>query len=393
MYLAALNFVGVFTTLRERSLYTALIGLTWGFGTILGPVVGGLFAEKATWRWAFYINLVLAAIFLPVFLYLSPTNQPAPNRTIRSKLAEIDWIGIALIAGVFVTFVIGLTFGGSYWPWSSYRLILTLTVCAVLLITFITTQYLAIGTQHPIYPGQFLRSRTLLLLYIGTAASATAMVIGAYFIPLYFQFAHSDNALKAAVRLLPFIVMFIFCVMLNGALLPSLGYYMPFYLVSGVLMTVGGALMQTIGLTTSVSKVYGYSILVGAAAGLTAQSGYAVAQAKVREDELSAAISFMNVAQIGTIVIALAIAGTVFQNEAVSKLTEALAGRGFTLPEIKGAVAGTQSVVFQRGGEEVRQVALEKMVEAMDTVFVLLIPAGAVTLVAALLMRREKLNF
>jgi MFS family permease len=48
MYLGALNFNGVFATLRERSLMNALIGITWGLGTVLGPIVGGLFADRAS---------------------------------------------------------------------------------------------------------------------------------------------------------------------------------------------------------------------------------------------------------------------------------------------------------------------------------------------------------
>ena len=52
----------MFTTLRERAIYNAAIGLAWGTGAILGPVIAGAFAgSSATWRWAFYINLPLAA--------------------------------------------------------------------------------------------------------------------------------------------------------------------------------------------------------------------------------------------------------------------------------------------------------------------------------------------
>lgn len=52
MYLGALNYVGVFTNERERPLYNAGIGLCWGIGAILGPVIGGAFAvnSHATWR-------------------------------------------------------------------------------------------------------------------------------------------------------------------------------------------------------------------------------------------------------------------------------------------------------------------------------------------------------
>ena len=58
----ALTYLAVFTSLRERPIYNALIGLSWGTGAILGPVIAGAFSgSKATWRWAFYINLPLAA--------------------------------------------------------------------------------------------------------------------------------------------------------------------------------------------------------------------------------------------------------------------------------------------------------------------------------------------
>ena len=390
MYLGALNFVSVFTTLRERSLYNAMIGMIWGLGTILGPIVGGLFAQKATWRWAFYINLVLAAIFGPILIYLSPTNQPQPERTIKQKFAQMDWLGIVLIAAVYVTYVVAMTFGGATWPWSDGRFIATITVCAVFLIIFVVTQYFSVLTKNRIFPAQFLRSRTLILLYIGTATSATAMVVGAYFIPLYFQYVHQDNALKAAVRLLPFICVLIFCIMLNGALLPSVGYYYPWYVASGVLMTIGGALMHTLEVDTSTTKIYGYSVLMAAGAGLVAQSGYVVSQVKVSTREASAVISFMNVAQIGSIVLALTIAGSVFQNVAIQKLTAALAGQGYTLDQIKSAVAGTQSVIFQQGSPAVRKLALNALIKAMDQVFAMIIAAGALSIITGLLMKKEK---
>lgn len=175
MYLGALNFVGAFTTMKERSLYNAMIGMIWGLGTILGPIVGGLFAEKATWRWAFYINLVLAAIFGPILLYMSPTRQPRPEMSFWRKLTEIDWLGSTLFAVAFVAYVIAFTFGGATWKWSDGRFIATTTVCGVVLAAFILTQYFSVFTRNRIFPVQFLRSRTMILLFVGTATSATGM--------------------------------------------------------------------------------------------------------------------------------------------------------------------------------------------------------------------------
>jgi hypothetical protein len=216
------------------------------------------------------------------------------------------------------------------------------------------------------------------------------MVAGAYFIPLYFQYVHQDSTLKAAVRLLPFIVVLITCIMLNGGLLPVVGYYCPWFLASGIFTTIGGALMYTVDVDTSTTKIYGYSVLMVASSGLVGQAGYAVAQAKVSLHEVSAAISFMNVAQLRSIVLALTIAGSVFQNVAIHDISAALAGQGFTVAEIKSVVAGTQSAVFQRGSLEVQLAALKALIGAMDNVFALVIAGGALTIVAAVSMKREK---
>lgn len=52
MYLGLLNLIAINTTARERPAYMGGTGVVWGTGTILGPVIGGAFADSsATWRW------------------------------------------------------------------------------------------------------------------------------------------------------------------------------------------------------------------------------------------------------------------------------------------------------------------------------------------------------
>ncbi len=394
MYLGVLNYISVFTTIRERSMYAALCGFVWSVGTICGPLIGGGFAiSSATWRWAFYINLPLAAAVAPALFLWLPAYQPRKEIGFVEKLKHLDWFGIVLIAAVYTTYVLAITFGGALWPWSDYRFITMITFFGVLLVTFIITQYFAVFTtkDRRIFPAQFLKHRSLLLLYFGTSAAATALFVGVYFIPLYFQFARGDTAIMAAVRLLPFIVIMVTFIMLNGALMPVFGYYMPWYLASGILMLIGGSLMYTVSEHTSAAAVYGYSIIMAAGAGLSAQIAYSVAPAKLPPAQVPAAVSFINLAQIGSIVISLTIAGSVFQNIAFDNLLAALAPLDVPIADIRGALAGTQSVVFESGSEEVKAAAIKAIVQAMDKVYGLVIAAGAVTIVSALGMKREKL--
>jgi hypothetical protein len=216
-----LTYVATFTSLKERPLYNALIGLCWGTGCILGPIVGGGFSESsATWRWSFYINLPLALAVSPIYFFLFPGHNPEPSRTTLAKLKTIDWAGAVLNASTFTLFIIVLSFAGSSWAWKSGGVIALWVVFAVSLVSYMFQATFSILTtpERRLYPVQFLKSRTLVLMYLGTAAAATCLAVTIYYIPIFFQFTKGDSAIKAAVRLLPFVALNVFATMFSGAL-------------------------------------------------------------------------------------------------------------------------------------------------------------------------------
>lgn len=179
-------------------------------------------------------------------------------------------------------------------------------------------------------------------------------------------------------------------VMIAGGLLPLLGRYSPLYIVGGIFMTVGGALMNTVTSSTPTSAIYGYTVLVAIGAGIPLQAAYSVAVLKVRTSEISGAIGVMNVAQIGSTAIALSLANVIFQNVGFLRLRDALSGRAYEEGEIRGALAGAKSRILLED-VEVQIRAINAVVSTMSTIWILVIAAGATSIVVGLLMKRERL--
>ncbi|KAL3421549.1 MFS drug efflux pump [Phlyctema vagabunda] len=392
MYFGVLVLISVSTTVRERPMYIGLTAVSWGIGTVTGPSIGGGFAESAaTWRWAFYINLLIGGIFSPVYLFLLPSHDPKPNASIEERCGLIDWTGSLLCVGAMASLVMGIDFGGVEWAWSSGSSIALFVVSGVLFVAFGVQQTYCILCTHEtrLFPIHFLKNRALVALFALNSCASSGLFISVYYIPLFFQFTKGDTAINASVRLLPFVLVLIFVIILNGHLMTKLGYYLPWYVLGGAFELVAGALMYTVTPTTSTGAVYGYTVLMAIGVGAFNQAGYSVVQAKVSPDEIPFALGYMMFSQLGGIVLALGGAGAIFVNKSVIGLTKLLPD---TEPEvIKASIAGTSSALFQTLPAEKLEPALAVIVNAIDDVYILLIVAGAIAVLGSFLLKWEKL--
>ncbi|KAI4868536.1 major facilitator superfamily domain-containing protein [Hypoxylon rubiginosum] len=395
IYLGSLQYIALMAGEKERGFYMSLIGAFWGVGSVLGPVIGGAFVESsATWRWAFYVNLPIGALTIPAFLVFLPSFHPSQGSTIRERLATIDFAGFLLGCGTWVSFLLVFTMAGGAWPWDDGRTIATLVVFGVLLIAYVLQQYFAIFTTPAkrLFPGHLLRNRTQVLLYIVTAAGGTTLYVIIYYIPIYFQFVNGDGAVMAAVRLLPFVCIAVTVSIFAGSFLHLIKVYMAIYLIAGILFVAGGGpLMVYLDPGSATGLIYGLTVIIAAGCGLSMTSAYTIATLTLEPEDVGAGLNLQNVAQIGAQVIALAIAGQIYQSTSVRNLSAALAGHGYTDSEIRDAVAGAQSALFSSLSGELRDRAIQAIAGAMQTTLVLVPIAGSIMLIAALCMKRERL--
>ena len=184
MYTGVLTLLSLSTTEKERALYMGIPGITWGLGTVLGPVIGGAFALYVTWRWGFYINLCVGAACAPAFLFLVPTMDPQPSISMSERLRNIDCVGMALLAGAGTALIMGICFGGVVYPWDAGRTIALFVVAFVLTLAFAIQQGLGLLTRHPVFPVGLMKDASILAIFLNETCSATACFLPIYLIPL-----------------------------------------------------------------------------------------------------------------------------------------------------------------------------------------------------------------
>ncbi|XWX00693.1 hypothetical protein V2A60_008755 [Cordyceps javanica] len=186
------------TTLRERAFYIGLVSIPFALGSVLGPVVGALLGEFASWRWIGWLNLPLVALCLPLSVFcltLKPEGDLVP------RLAGFDWCGLALLVVGAVSLMLPLSWAGAMYPGDSWRTLLPLVVGVAVLGAFAWHESRA---AHPILPYRLFRARTaagvLALSFVHGMVSYTLI----FHLPLFFQSVRLETPLRSSVSLLPF---------------------------------------------------------------------------------------------------------------------------------------------------------------------------------------------
>jgi MFS family permease len=155
-----------------------MTGIVYGLGSVLGPIIGGAFAQHSSWRWGFYINLFFGLLLSPIFFVIFPSMDPQPGMSFKKRIQQIDAIGFILPAALWASFVIGIGFGGTLYPWSSWRVIFPLVLSVFLLIATFVHQYFKVKEDR-ILPVHYFRQPT-----VATMFAMTGILMGVFFVSL-----------------------------------------------------------------------------------------------------------------------------------------------------------------------------------------------------------------
>ena len=179
---------------RERGKYQAYFSGVWMAAGLLGPVLGGVFAEHLHWSMIFWINVPLA---LGALVLLLPKMGKIP---VFHRRRKVDWLGGVLLMGAAVVCMLVLTWGGNRYSWLSPAIMAMIGASIALALAFV---WHARNAEEPFLPLP-LMGGTVVPYAMAAGGCALGAITGlTVHLPLYYEVVYHLSASQAGLALIP----------------------------------------------------------------------------------------------------------------------------------------------------------------------------------------------
>jgi MFS family permease len=376
--------------LELRPILFAFFGAILGISSVVGPILGGVLTDKASWRWCFWINLPLGGIaflIVLIFLRIPPKGQEATASSMKKKNLwfRLDWVGAILGLGFVTSLLLPLQWGGNSKPWSSPVVIALFVVFGVLLVLFGLWE--TYKGPNAMLPMTMLIMPTQLGCFFSGFFGYMSLFIATYYLPLWYQ-AHGSSATSSGIKILPFLISVVISAGISGAVVTKTGRYWWILVLCPLLTSIGSGLLFTITDSTSLKTLIGFQILYGVGIGTVFQNILIAIQAEYsdREELIPQATSLVSFGQLLGGVVGLAIAGSIFNNRLRDNFEV------IDLPVVLKLAVEQSVTVIAALPIETRNLVTAVYVKSLDPVFLLGVPAGILSSLSALAIKNHNLK-
>jgi len=317
---ATLSIVAAVFPAERRGAAMGVWGGVSGLATAIGPSLGGLIVDSASWRWIFLINIPIGFVGVALALRIVPESRD------QAAVDTLDLPGVALVsAGLFC-----LTFAlveGQRLGWSSATIVGLLIAAAVGLLLFYLRET---RVRQPLIDFALFRHVNFLAGNL-TGLLLSAGMMGVFFtVPIFLQTALDYSALRAGLVMSPMSIVIIFAAPLAGRLSDRVGSR---WIVAGGLFLLAFGIAWMAGLLpwtealapdTTAAALMAPFVLSGIGIGLSIAPVTSAVMATAPPERVGNASGVLSTTrQVGSLM-GIAILGAVLQNRIAANVRSGL---------------------------------------------------------------------
>ena len=294
----------------QRARWQGLLFAVFGFATIIGPLLGGYITDNYGWRWTFYVNL-------PVGIAALITAGIALPAHVSLRRHVIDYLGAGLLVAAAVPMLLGFSWAGTTYPWSSPEIVGLFAFAAAMWVAFFWREMRA---AEPVVNPRLFQNSVFTVSATATALQSAGMFGTIMFLPLFVQAVMGQTATNSGVILMPLMLGAMVTSIASGQILSRTGRYKLPVIFGFVMVVLGMFLMSRMGVDVSPATLSRNMVIVGIGLGVGMSAFTIIVQNQYetsRLGEVTAGLQFFR--QLGS-TMGLAIFGTIMNSTFSSTL-------------------------------------------------------------------------